>query len=356
MQQKDVIGEKYNKLTITGLSESIREPSGRLVKRVSVICDCGNTKDSVGYRDIKRGKTKSCGCLSIPKTIVNIGDKYNLWTVYDDKLYNIGGNSHIKVRCICGKEKIVILQSLKSGKSKSCGCQGKIKIVKEKTLIPTDTDDEKWKNYNEHILVSNWGNFFNVKTRNYFGGKDKKEVKIGESKQVITQLILKIFYPQYKDSYVRILNIPITENNLIVQNKKDRKTLSVKYACMKVRCYNPSNRDYKNYGARGITICDEWLQDKEKFIVWGLGQGFKQESKLEIDRTDNNLGYSPENCKFVTRQVNNRNTRRIIFNQEIVNDIRYGTHKDKTTTDLAVMFNCSRDTIKNIKRFKTWNF
>ena len=97
MQKKDVTGEKYNKLTITGLAEGIREPSGRLVKRVSVICDCGNTKDSIGYKEIKRGKTKSCGCLSTPKTIINIEDKYNLWTVYDNNLYRVDGNSHIKV-------------------------------------------------------------------------------------------------------------------------------------------------------------------------------------------------------------------------------------------------------------------
>ncbi len=73
------------------------------------------------------------------------------------------------------------------------------------------------------------------------------------------------------------------------------------------RCLNPNCKAYINYGARGITICDEWKDDAEAFIKWGLANGW--EVGLEIDRIDNNGPYSPSNCRFVTMQVNRQNRR-----------------------------------------------
>ena len=76
------------------------------------------------------------------------------------------------------------------------------------------------------------------------------------------------------------------------------------------RCYNSKDKAYKNYGARGITVCDEW-RNKEtgltNFFDWAYNNNY--ESTLELDRKDNNLGYSPENCHFITRQENCRNRR-----------------------------------------------
>lgn len=75
---------------------------------------------------------------------------------------------------------------------------------------------------------------------------------------------------------------------------------------MKRRCYNPNANGYKNYGGRGIDICDAWLKDPSAFCKWALTNGYQE--GLEIDRIDNNKGYSPDNCRFVdkTVQANNR--------------------------------------------------
>jgi hypothetical protein len=77
---------------------------------------------------------------------------------------------------------------------------------------------------------------------------------------------------------------------------------------MKKRCYSPKDLAYKNYGGRGITICDEWRASPACFIEWAIQNGWRR--GLEIDRRDNNGPYSPLNCRFVTRATNSRNTRR----------------------------------------------
>ena len=77
---------------------------------------------------------------------------------------------------------------------------------------------------------------------------------------------------------------------------------------MKARCCDPSSLAYKNYGGRGVTICAEWLDNPEAFIDWAMTNG--HEKGLEIDRINNDGNYTPENCHFVTRSENQRNTRR----------------------------------------------
>lgn len=86
---------------------------------------------------------------------------------------------------------------------------------------------------------------------------------------------------------------------------------------MKSRCYDSNNDHYKWYAARGITICDEWLDDFMNFYNWSMENGYRE--NLTIDRIDNNKGYSPDNCRWAnqTTQVRNRsNTRNITYNGE----------------------------------------
>lgn len=79
------------------------------------------------------------------------------------------------------------------------------------------------------------------------------------------------------------------------------------WSAFKARCLNPKAQAYRYYGARGITVCDEWRGSFAAFEAWAIANGFKPE--LQIDRIDNDKGYSPDNCRWVDRVTNSNNRR-----------------------------------------------
>ena len=78
------------------------------------------------------------------------------------------------------------------------------------------------------------------------------------------------------------------------------------WSTLKDRVLNPKNKAYKNYGGRGITLCDEWL-DVQNFYDWAISNDYSE--GLSIDRIDNDGNYEPNNCRWTTRIIQNRNQR-----------------------------------------------
>lgn len=97
-----------------------------------------------------------------------------------------------------------------------------------------------------------------------------------------------------------------------------------KWSSMKTRCYSSHSKDYKNYGGRGVKICEEWL-DYKYFREWSLSSGYIE--GLTIDRMDNDGNYEPNNCKWLTmaeQQRNKRNNRIITYNGESLTLVEWG--------------------------------
>jgi hypothetical protein len=111
------------------------------------------------------------------------------------------------------------------------------------------------------------------------------------------------------------------------------------WASMKTRCYNENSSGYKNYGGRGIIICDEWINEDDGFINfynWAMNNGYS--SELTLDRENVNGNYEPSNCRWsdrVTQANNTRVTKYVEINGEI-----------KTPKEWREIYNLSRSTFK----------
>ena len=105
---------------------------------------------------------------------------------------------------------------------------------------------------------------------------------------------------------------------------------------MKKRCYRTSNRQYKDYGGRGITICDSWLND---FTAFYKDMGPRPSPKHSIERKDNNGNYCLENCKWATKKEQTRNQRS--------NRLLTYNNETKTMAEWAEILNIPYDTLNH---------
>lgn len=105
------------------------------------------------------------------------------------------------------------------------------------------------------------------------------------------------------------------KNSMTSHNKAYTRIYRI-WGHLKGRCLNKKHHAYKDYGGRGIAVCDEWL-NFEPFYDWAMSNGYKED--LSIDRINVNGNYEPNNCRWVTIKEQNRNRRSnklITYNNE----------------------------------------
>lgn len=132
-------------------------------------------------------------------------------------------------------------------------------------------------------------------------------------------------------------------------------TISEEYRAwysMRERCYNIRNQSFKDYGGRGITVCDRWLNS---FVNFYDDMGDRPGREYSIERVNNNGNYEPNNCKWATKKEQARNSRNAKLSMMKANRIREFYWAGIKTKELADMFGVSKYTIYSIIKFETWN-
>jgi len=99
------------------------------------------------------------------------------------------------------------------------------------------------------------------------------------------------------------------------------------------RCENENNKDFVNYGGRGIMVCERWRNSFENFLS---DMGKRPSSKHSIDRIDVNGDYEPSNCRWTTKEIQARNTRLYSTNKTGVRGVHFDKARNKYRSEIAV--------------------
>lgn len=93
-------------------------------------------------------------------------------------------------------------------------------------------------------------------------------------------------------------------------NRENFPKLYQVWASMKHRTTNQNHKQFKDWGGKGISVCNEWKDNFAGFCEWSMKNGYQ--NCLSIDRINNDGNYEPLNCRWVDKTTQNRNTRKLI--------------------------------------------
>lgn len=238
------------------------------------------------------------------KKIDLTGQKFNMLLVVKRVENHKNGEAQYLCKCDCGKESIVTSYSLKSGNTKSCGCLQR-------------------RRKDEDLIGKTFGRLTVESFAGYQGNNPKKLrpywnciCACGNPKTVNGDWL--------KNGAVKSCGCLNTERTLETHSKHGYATRKLKgfaetriyriWDKMKQRCYNPNQNYYKDYGGRGIEVCDEWLGENgfENFLEWAVANGY--DNSLSIDRINPNGNYEPSNCRWADniQQANNKRNSHLI--------------------------------------------
>lgn len=314
MAYKDIKGQKFGKLTAIRFSGV--DNGGRALWLFK--CECGKEKVISGY-NVSSGKTISCGCVRIEQVVKKCakdhsGERFGKLLIIKKLPHYKDNKTYYLCKCDCGKDKITLYGDMVNGSVRSCGCLLKkysdIDFVGQKfgrlTVLSEGRDGK-----NEQIFncICDCGNYISSIKHNVIKGNTLSCGCL------------------HKDKC----------RELLTTHNKSNTNLYRRYLKIKDRCYNNKCKAYKNYGGRGIKMCEEWSNNFLSFYDWAINNGYEQ--NLTIERIDVNGDYCPENCKWITlaEQCKNKRSNIVItFN-----------NKTQILADWARELNLNPETIRN---------
>lgn len=120
---------------------------------------------------------------------------------------------------------------------------------------------------------------------------------------------------------------------------------------MKQRCLNENHKAFKNYGKRGITVCERWM----KFENFLEDMGERPSKEYSIERIDNNKGYNKSNCIWILDYKQNRNKKTTKLDKNKIKEIKkILNHKKLSYSKIGNIFGVSRQTVYDINHNRTW--
>lgn len=261
-------------------------------------CKCGKIR-YVNYNNLLLNTINDCGCNNFKLDKLRkewIGKKINMLTIIDlcRGEEKDGFRTRALCECECGKKINIPFLAIKKGSYISCGCYQNFNFER-------DYKNKKYHNIEIIKLVDEKNKIVKCKCHcgNFF---ETKLINITKTKRYV------IGCEKCNDGKHLLYNIKKTDETIYGNLRSILNSI-------KQRCLNTNEKSYHNYGGRGITICNEWKNDSNNFIMWALNNGYQK--GLEIDRINNDGNYEPNNCRWVTKTINannKRNSVKYIFN------------------------------------------